>query len=237
MSDDRNMDGMEDRDDIAAAEYVLGALPAEARVRIERRALQEPELARKIAEWQARFVPLNEGYKEAMPPAGTMKAIESRLFGKRARGGGLLNSIGFWQFTAGLASAVAVLSLAILLLGPSLQAPVPGRELVASLEASDSPTRVIATFNREAGALRISPVSVVPTEGRDFELWIIEGESAPVSLGVVSQVSEHSVAVPANLRPLFREGVTLAITLETVGGSPTGVATGPLVVAGKIASI
>ena len=42
MSDDKDMDGMEDRDDVAAAEYVLGALPAEERAEIERRVLQEP---------------------------------------------------------------------------------------------------------------------------------------------------------------------------------------------------
>lgn len=237
MSDDKDMDGMEDRDDVAAAEYVLGALSAEERAEIESRVLQEPAFARKIADWQARFAPLNDAYEETPPPAGTMEAVEGRLFARPARGGGLLNRLGFWWFTAGFASAVAVLSLAILLIGPPQRPPVSGSELVASLEANDSQTQVIALFNPEAGTVRISPVSVVPTEGRDFELWIIEGEDAPVSLGVVSQVIEHSVDVPADLRPLFHEGVTLAITLEPIGGSPTGVATGPLVVAGKIASI
>jgi anti-sigma-K factor RskA len=237
MSDDSNIDGPHDRDDVTAAEYVLGTLPAEARASLERRALSEPALARKIADWQARLAPLNEGFGEATPPAGVIEAVEARLFGGSKRAGGWINSLGFWRLTAGFAAAVAIVSFAVLLLGPPVQPPVSGSELVASLEASDSQTRVTALFDPEAGTVRISPVSVVPTEDRDFELWIIEGEGAPVSLGVVSQVTEHSVAVPENLRSLFHEGVTLAITLEPVGGSPTGVATGPLVVAGQIASI
>jgi anti-sigma-K factor RskA len=62
-------------------------------------------------------------------------------------------------------------------------------------------------------------------EGQDYELWIIpEGQSA-ISLGVLR---EGELRVPVADLPA---GTTLAVTLETKGGSPTGVAQGPLLVA------
>ncbi|MGL4280079.1 MAG: anti-sigma factor domain-containing protein, partial [Albidovulum sp.] len=64
--------------------------------------------------------------------------------------------------------------------------------------------------------------------GKDYELWIIPAGQAAVSLGVVG---EGEAVVPL---PDLPAGSTLAITLEAAGGSPTGVAQGPLLVAAVI---
>jgi anti-sigma-K factor RskA len=241
MSEDgTDIGAPEDPDDLAAAEYVLGVLDAQDRRELARRAAVEPELARKIEAWQLRLSPLDAAYEPVPPPAGALAAIEARLFGAPRQAdapGGWWNSLAFWRTLAGAAAVVAVIAVATALVtrtGPDLSS---GGELVASLEAEDTDTRLVSLYDPDAGALRITPVAVVPVEDRDFELWLIEGGDDPISLGLVSQSANQSIEIPQDLRPRFHAGAVLAITLEPLGGTPTGVATGPIVAIGETAEI
>ena len=63
---------------------------------------------------------------------------------------------------------------------------------------------------------------------KSYELWAVEGETAPKSLGVVDASLSRTMTVPASGQ------LTLAISLEPKGGSPTGVATGPILYTGSL---
>lgn len=242
MSDDGNpVEEPDDRDDLAAAEYVLGVLDAEARGDLARRAQAEPGLAARIEAWQSRLAPLDDGYQPSEPPAGTYRAIEQRLFGaaeRRAGAGGWWDSLLVWRTLAASAAFVAVLAVAVSLLGPlDAGRPTAGSELVASLHAEDADTQLVALYDPDIGALHITPVSVTPRDDKDFELWLIEGGDDPISLGLVSQRDHHSIDVPQELQARFHPGAVLAITLEPLGGAPGGVATGPVVALGETTQI
>jgi len=73
-----------------------------------------------------------------------------------------------------------------------------------------------------------------PTD-RDFELWLIVGDSAPRSLGLVREGTRPARA--ADLSEDLIEGVTLAVSLEPQGGSPEPVPTGPVVAVGQLKKI
>ncbi|TNE40885.1 MAG: anti-sigma factor, partial [Alphaproteobacteria bacterium] len=79
-------------------------------------------------------------------------------------------------------------------------------------------------------------VKGAPARGRSFELWLIEGGNAPVSLGLVPDKARGNVKVPAALQHKFANAV-LAISDEPEGGSPTGKATGPVLALGQLSAI
>ena len=67
--------------------------------------------------------------------------------------------------------------------------------------------------------------------GKDYELWLIDGDKPPVSLGVLTAAS---VTIPA---PKAAVGFLLAITLEPKGGAPEGKPTGPILAAGPLKAV
>lgn len=225
-------------DDIVAAEYVLGVLPAEDREVASRRADREPAFARLVDMWEVYFSPLAAAYAAVEPPASVKHAIDRRLFsgeGAEASGKSLWASLAFWR---GLA-AVAVAALALYIAVPFINPPavVPQARYVASIEqAGSSNVHYVALYDAATGE-----VSMVHTSGdrgpeRDFELWMVEGNSAPVSMGVIPVGSTIKVVVPEASRQQITAGVTLAISREPLGGSPTGAPT-EVVAAGPLATI
>ncbi|MGI9382653.1 MAG: anti-sigma factor domain-containing protein, partial [Methyloligellaceae bacterium] len=81
--------------------------------------------------------------------------------------------------------------------------------------------------------LSIRPVEAKRPAGKDYELWVVEPETAPRSLGVlrggVQQVADRQLVESASLSK-----AVLAVSLEPEGGSPTGAPTGPVLFTGKL---
>ncbi|MCD7058899.1 anti-sigma factor [Pelagibacterium xiamenense] len=236
---DWNLPGIEDDGDprITMAEYVLGLTDPADRAAIERAIASNPEIAAEARFWEAQFAGLNTEYRPVTPPAGTLARIEGRLFGdqtaqKKAR---WYDSLVFWRAATGLAVMIALVAVSLAVLPPA--GPAPQSELVAALEPVESDVSVLALYEPSDGALRLTAQGAPAGEGKDYELWLIAGEDPAISLGVIGVGQAHRVPVDAALQPLFGEGVTLAVTLEQTGGSPTGVAQGPLVSAGTATAI
>jgi len=230
-------------DDMLAAEYVMGVLPAQERQAAASLIEMDVEFARLVDAWEVRLAPLGEVYPEIEPPAGVKAAIDRRLFAHSAASAadamharaGLWESLAFWRALA----AVAVAALAIFIAIPYLSPPAgsPAIRLVASLAAADSDVRYLAVYDAAAHEVGLSHLAGQRGQGKDFELWMIEGKSAPVSMGVIpSGPAVHIELTPALQRKLA-QGAVLAISLEPAGGSPTGQPTGPVVATGDLKSI
>ncbi len=78
LVDDMGSDG--GGDDIVAAEYVLGVLPADERRQASLRIEAEQAFARLVDRWEVHFSPLAAGYAEVEAPAGVKAAVDRRLF-------------------------------------------------------------------------------------------------------------------------------------------------------------
>ncbi len=224
-------------DDLLAAEYVLGVLPADEREQVARRIEADPAFARVVDLWEVRLAPLAEAYGPAEVPAAIKAALDRRLFGDApaaAARPGLWSSLAFWRGLA--AASLAGLAVAVAL--PLLRPAPPGPErLVASLAADQSDVRYLALVDPAHDHISLSHVSGERAAGRDFELWMIEGQNPPVSMGVVPVGATISVVVTPELRAKLAQGAVLAISLEPSGGSPTGQPTGPVVAAGDLKDI
>lgn len=229
-------------DDMIAAEYVLGVLPADERRQASLRIEAEQAFARLVDRWEGYFSPLGEGYAAVEAPAGVKIAVDRRLFGAAAAPigqapaiPGALSSLGFWRGLAIAALAALALYVALPVLNPPVEAPQ--QRLVASLAADGSDVRYLAVYDRRTDDIGLSHVSGPVPQGSDFELWVIEGQQAPVSLGVIPEGANVRLPVSEALRAKMVSGAVIAISVEPDGGSTTGGPTGPVVAAGDLKTI
>jgi len=113
--------------------------------------------------------------------------------------------------------------------------PAPRPSLVAILHPpQQDQASWIATAGRSGLVLR-AVTSAMPPSDRAFELWAIApGATQPRSLGVISPNGELKLSrLPADLR----DGATLAISIEPIGGSPTQLPSGPVVYIGSVKAV
>lgn len=237
-SDDQMPD--EGGDDLVAAEYVLGVLPAEERQAVTRRLDSEQALARLVDRWEVYFAPMGHAYPETTPPASVKASIDRNLFATATRPhagvqSGLWGSLAFWRGLTVAALAALALYIAVPFVNPPSTQP-PTR-LVASLAADGSDVRYLVVYDPAAGDVGLSHVAGDRAAGRDFELWMIEGKNAPVSMGVIQVGNAVHITVDAAARAKLAVGAVLAVSLEPTGGSPTGRPTGPVVAAGDLRDI
>jgi anti-sigma-K factor RskA len=237
MSSTPPEDTIPEGDDLVAAEYVLGVLPVEERREVARRVETDPSFARLVARWQRHFDPLNEQFEPAEAPQYLKGDIDHRLFGTEISPLSipLWTSVIFWR---GL--AFAALALAVVGFGRDMIQRPPttlATQLVASMAAEGSPVRSMAIFDERTKKLKVTVVAGDMPQDRSLELWLIAGSAAPVSLGLIKspQVTEFNLPQPVATK--LRDGTTLAISVEPVGGSPSGAPTGAVVAAGTVRAI
>lgn len=228
----------EPQDGILAGEYVLGTLSSDARRQVEARMADDAAFAALVRDWQQRLEPLDEDYGEIAPPAHAFNVIEDRLFGaepavRQSWLAALWGSVALWRGVALAALVVAVVAAG---LNANLFAP-SGPTLSAELSGPDNTVNLVARFNARNGMVSITPVAAGAANDKSLELWLIEGDNPPLSLGVLPQTGEGEVVVPRNISDRIGAGAAFAITIEPFGGSPTGKATGPIIAAGELRSL
>ncbi|WP_426229390.1 anti-sigma factor [Pararhizobium sp. DWP3-4] len=224
------------RDQVIAGEYVLGVLSADDRRKVEARIVLDGAFAAMVNHWQSNLTSFDDAYEPIAPPPQVLVAVERRLFAEQAKpvvaAGGVWNSLALWRVLtlASVAGLVTVATFATGILTPASQT----RPLVAELTGDASTTiNLLAQYDAANGALKITPVAAKQAEAKSLELWLIEGDNPAKSLGILPQTGEGEIIIPPELRSKFGEGVTLAVSVEPFGGSPTGTATGPVVAVGK----
>ena len=231
-------------DDLLAAEYVLGLLPPEIAAEVEARLITDPDLRDLVEGWQGRMADLAGTVPPEVPPAILRGQIETRLFGapvpiwQRLR-----QRLGLWPLlTATALAAVLILGLIRLdLLGvdtPSAQMPFAAA-LTATEAVPEAGATAVAfvTLDPDRGLLTADLPGLSPVPGHSHELWLIAGEDAPVSLGLVPPGAPVTLSLPDALRTAVATGAILAISAEPEGGSPTGLPTGPVLAAGAITAL
>lgn len=227
-------------DDLVAAEYVLGVLPADERQAAARRIDSDPAFARLVDSWELRLSPLAADYDEVEPPASVKRALDSALFpaepARRVPAGGLWSSLALWRGLAVASLAALVVAVSVLMLGP-LGGPQPEQRYVASLSHDDTDVHYFVVYDARENDVGLSHVTGARPEGRDFELWVIQDGTEPRSLGVIPVGSNVHLAVSEALRTAIDEGAVLAISTEPPGGSPSGAPTGPVVALGDLKTI
>ncbi|MDF1729015.1 MAG: anti-sigma factor [Sulfitobacter sp.] len=212
-----------DEDDFLAAEYALGLSEGEALVTARSRAERDPDFARLIALWQERLVAMTDSIAPRSPRKRVRRALLARLFPKQRAP--LMERLWVWK---GL-TLMAVLAFAWVAI-PNLRPPaptVPTEVFATQMRGETGDLELIAVLDPARGDIALRRLSGEAPAGRVLELWAILPEQDPISLGVLPADESARVALPAVLVSDLGS-VTLAITDEPQGGSPTGAPTGTI---------
>ena len=229
--------------DILAGELALGVLDGAERAEALRLVIADPAFARAVEAWRARFGAWFAGWPEVAPDP----ALEARVMAALPGAGSAANdgprgALRLWRGLAGAATAVAAALLAALLLQPErvvrVPAPAPAPQAApAPRLAVLAPTKrgepVAVLVDRRTGAVTLTPGVDVPA-GRVAELWTIGADATPRSLGVLAGGATPRLVARPDARGRLAAGVTLAVSIEPRGGSPTGSPTGPVVATGAL---
>lgn len=234
MSTDGHSGASED-DRILVAEYALGLLEGSERAAFTARIASEPALAAELALWRSRLSSLDTQFAETTAPAGALQRIETRLFGAPAKPR-FWDSLALWRGLTAAAAAIAVVAIGFNLLQPRLDPRAVAAQLVAALSQEGSNVSFVALYDPASGMLRLTSLSGDTMPDNDYELWAIQGQNAPISMGVVAMGERSEMPMPS-MPEGFGAGTVLAVTVEQKGGSPTGAPQGPVVAKGMATEI
>ena len=222
-------------DYVLVGEYALGLLSPVAAAAFEARLVSEPDLRALYATWADDLVGLTDDIAPVVPPAKVQRRIEAELFGLAT----IRRAFAGWRGMGWLVGgAVAAAFTLLLVMDAELLAPDGPRApaYTAEIMAEDGSMLILASYDSADGALLVRRERGTPPPGRVLELWLIAGDAAPVSLGVLPQTNDVRFDIVEGLRPQLDGGI-LAISDEPLGGSTTGAPTGAVLATGAITSL
>lgn len=227
--------------DALAQQYATGTLRAGARRRFEALLPGHPQLRNAVAAWQERLMPLSASLPPQVPPARVWAGIERRLWPERSEAGqtpaGWWQRLATWRAWSALATLATVgLALALALPGAALPPVVVVLQGTGGAGGAVGANSIVASVSADGRALVARPLLPVSLQAdRVLELWSVPPQGAPRSLGLIA--ADGSTVVTRQRLPasLLKGGTAaLAVSLEPLGGSPTGAPTGPVLYAGKL---
>jgi len=222
-----------DRDEIdaLAGEYVLGTLDPTERQAAEARLQSDKFFRTAVARWERRLQGLSDGLAAEEPRPGLFDRIMGRIEEVSPPMAGnvyaLRRSVRRWRSTAGIMTLAAAVLFGVVVLDRGVIRPQS--EFVAVLTAEGAKPAFLAKVDLVNGTLSIRRVGAEAPVDKSYELWAVEPNAAPKSLGVVEKATySRSLDIPA------KGDLVLAISLEPPGGSPTGAPTGPIMFTGPL---
>ncbi|WP_279050298.1 anti-sigma factor [Cedecea davisae] len=218
------MNSSQKRDNALAAEYALGTLRGNARLQFEKRLRLEPELAAVTGRWQTLLRGLDSHLAPQQPPESVWKKIQLSLPPERSnkRSRWSWNYLG-WALAAGIAAVALV---------PYFSSKAPELAPLVVLNGAQQQGQWLVSADSERKTLSLTPLQTAAiSASNSLQLWAIPVGAKPVSLGLLDSRAQSKVG---NGGVTLSRGVTIAISLEPQGGSPTGQPTGPVVYSGVL---
>lgn len=247
--------------DWQAAELALGLLDGAEHDAARRRAAADPVFAAEVQRWRERLAPMLDEIGEADVPPALWSRIAGALGGRAAPAAPAAlaaasndnqaateQRLAFYRRWSVGATAVAAALGLFLVLEPRPEAvppmpvtpvapaqPVAEAPMVAAMAAKDSDAKLVATWEPNARSLTVAAAGDIANDGKhSHELWFIVTGAKPKSLGVMPTNGRMHAQLAAEIAEALREGTVIAVSVEPVGGSPTGQPTGPVIAAGPL---
>ena len=219
--------------DMLCTEYILGTLKGAARRRFEQLIRQRANWAQALVWWESHMHLLADTVPAVKPPNTVWKNIQRQLFDKNNT-----NNNSWWKSWAFVSTALAASFATLLVIQTPLSITEPKPTAVALLATESAQAGwLLSEIKKSATDVEIKAISLASLELKPdnaFELWLLPADkSKPLSLGLLPQQGSATVKVPINVIPLMASGA-LAVSLEPLGGSPTGQPTGAVLYQGKM---
>lgn len=219
-----------------AAEYVLGTLAGSARKRFEFYISQDPSLQALVQKWGQLINPMGGLLKPVKPPKRVWKSIEQRLQLKGVKTG-LWNNLALWRSFSAIGTTLAV--VIGLYLAPLQQVEVSKDYLSVIQNSQSQGAWVILTDVKQKRLIVRNLKTQQLASNKDFELWLLPASNkktfkAPISVGLIKAGSQAEIQLTGQMLTKIQQAGGVAVSLEPLGGSPTGLPTGPVLYQGKL---
>lgn len=236
-----NMPIEDGNNNLRYAEYVLGVLDADTRAQVVHEMQTSDEAATAVALWQRRLMPLADEIAEVAPAPYVWARIHDALqlnapVRVRPRQG-LWNNLPLWHWLGIGASALAIALLVVVSLPRPTRAPtvISAGYMAATIQQDNGSTGWTATMDLQHARMIVVPATPVAfAQDRAPELWLIPAGGKPISVGMIARDKPTTLALDPRLLAQLGPTAALAVSVEPVGGSPTGQPTGAVIAKGAI---
>jgi anti-sigma-K factor RskA len=234
---------MTELDDIEglAAEYVLGTLSREERQAVADRRAADRALDRAITAWEKRLGPLVEPVAPVAPSPNLYSKIRAQIglsqhvVSLKAREERLARRANRWRNAFAGATALAA-CLAGVLVYRDVAAPKEATQYVAVLDTGSDQPAFLLTVDTKTHMCVITAVNPPRQNDKTYQVWMVSDKMPkPKSLGMVNEPGEMQMMPmrPGEDMDLLMNA-SFAVSVEPMGGSPTGTPTGPVLFTGKL---
>ncbi|WPP00309.1 anti-sigma factor [Pseudomonas sp. HR96] len=211
-----------------ASDYAIGLMAPAARRRFERLLADDLALRMEVAQWQDTLARLTRDLPEEPLPSHVWRAIVARIEPPRLHPPALPRRRG-WRLPALAAGLVLALGIGLLL------RPAPAQYSATLSDTGAQPALRLQAYrdHLQIEALHLAAMG----NDRSLELWAIPADGVPVSLGLVPVLGKGEMQLSAQQQAVLGKSVTIAVTLEAKGGSPSGKPTGAILYKGVLAAL
>jgi anti-sigma-K factor RskA len=208
-----------------AGEYVLGTLSPEERLEAQNLIGRDKSFADAVSDWERILAVISLTVRAVTPPAALRQRVLAAIARSAATSGDVVTlkrKLNLWRGATAAAMAIAAALAAFIVLKPILLPP-PAGTYVAVLQPEGPGPAFVASIDIGEGTISVKRLGAEAGADKSYELWAVGGGRAqPQSLGVI----DASLKIPASqlgkVDPATLDQTVFAISLEPLGGSPTG---------------
>lgn len=219
---------IDENDEYLAAEYVLGVLDDATRRRIEPRLANDLEFAAEVTRWQKAFSGVDLATPDVTPAPAVWQGIARELNQRHPYGE---NAPARPRPVAWLGWAVAAALAGVLVFTYLTRPPNSPMQPIAVLNGAQPEQQFVVSIDKSASLIQVSALNVSLPQAKSLQLWLIEGDNPPRSLGLISRSDGNAFKLGS---ASLNNQAVLAISLEPVGGSKLAGPSGPVIFQGKI---
>jgi anti-sigma-K factor RskA len=218
--------------------YVLGQLSGLASKRFQRWLLSDAELRALVQASEQRWHRLAAAVPPMPVSEQVWQRIEARAFAKQSQLVSIKQPVSAWQRVLLLAASLLFVGWAGLLSWTSIT-PSQSQAQFVALVLDDARKVTGWQLSLDGDALVVETLVAQPSlQQRVYELWVIpEGYDKPVSLGLIPETGERRLALAPEKRQFIATAKKFGVSVEPLGGSPTGQPTTAPVYHGELASL
>lgn len=228
----------EERQNALSSEYVLGSLHGPARVRFQRLLMQHNSMRHTLWRWEGRLNELGGALPNVQPAPEVWERIQTRLGFTTATSTASTNVVTLpqrkprgLQWFAGLSAAAAILMAVLLVNLQPVEPLLPGQIAVVQSEKAQALWLIEL---REDQLVVTATDKFTALDNQDYELWMVAADGRPpISLGLLPK--QGKLSLPRSVLFDQVQIAALAVSLEPLGGSPTGQPTTVLYMAELVA--
>lgn len=200
------------RDELAA-EYVLGTLDGAEREAFEEGMADDAELRERVAQWEARLIPMSELTTPKEPPPEVWRGIERRLWPEQERRPwwqAVWDSLALWR-GVGLAASAALLLAVVVLMQP-VSGPLEAPAAVALIETPTGQAEWMLTAHAGEGELHLRALGHQHIGDNEQCRLYLADNGGYRAVAVMPEEGERSVTIDRELaRQMLGERLVISI--------------------------